>query len=247
MVKTWSILIFGFLTLFLLPAARAQVNPVYKRMVQNGWSYPFKNGFRILTPTELDSEFVKSMGYSESTVANLEKSGIRIVGRWKKRGPWNSKLWTTLSDCIVIGTVSRIEHPAWSRPLYLSIVYVKVDSFLRNDYGFSMSHVEVMQRAGPTGTGLIAIDRHEPHWSVGQRVLLFLSASQLITFAANNDMKKLYGQLVNSPKVRFQLIAELGIKSGKVEVNGAQKSLTQAIGETDSIMNIIGNHVPVNR
>ncbi len=247
MAKKIMVLIFSFLTLLSYSSARAQVNPVYKRMVQNGWSYPFKNGFRMLTPTELDSEFVKSMGYSESTVANLEKSGIRIVGRWEKRGPWNSKLWTALSDCIVIGTVSRIEHPAWSRPLYLSIVYVKVDSFLRNDYGFSMSEVEVMQRAGPTGTGLIAIAPNEPRWTVGERVLLYLSASQLITFAANNDMPKLYNRLINSRKIRFQLIARLEIKSGKIISKTGKESLKHVTDSVCYILDLINHSVTIRK
>ena len=138
MTKNTMILMFSLLILLSYSSVRAQVNPVYKRMVQNGWSNPFDKGFSKLTPTEIDSEFVNSMGYSAATVSRLKKAGIRVVGRWKKRGPWDSKLWTALSDCIVIGTVAKIAFPTWVRPFYHSIVYVEVDSFLRNDYVFAI-------------------------------------------------------------------------------------------------------------
>lgn len=227
------------LILFAASAATAQVNPVYRQMLRNGWSYPFKNGFRMLTSPEIDSEFCRSMGYNSNTVDTLEKSGIRVVGRWKKRGPWGSKLWTALSDCIVIGSVSKIEHPSWAKPFYNSVVYVEVDSFLRNDYDLAKGRVAVMQISGPTGTGLIAIDSQEPRWSIGEHVLLFLSASQLITFAANNDMQKLYSQLINSPEIRFQLIARLGIKFDDVLCNGKRESLKREEAEIDNVLDVI--------
>ncbi len=247
MTKNTMILMFSLLILLSYSSVRAQVNPVYKRMVQNGWSNPFDKGFSKLTPTEIDSEFVNSMGYSAATVSRLKKAGIRVVGRWKKRGPWDSKLWTALSDCIVIGTVAKIAFPTWVRPFYHSIVYVEVDSFLRNDYGLAKGQVAVLQVSGPSSTGLIAIAPNEPRWTVGERVLLYLSASQLITFAANNDMPKLYNRLINSPKVRFQLIDSEDIKSNGVVMNRKEKNLDEVVSEADSVMKIIGHRMPINR
>lgn len=247
MAKKIMVLIFSFLTLLSYSSARAQVNPVYKRMVQNGWSYPYKNGLKRLTGAKLDSEFLKSMGYSPTMVSKLKRAGITVVGFRKKRPTWDSKEWTALSDCIVIGTVSKIEHPSWARPFYNSVVYVRVDSFLRNDYGLAKEQVAVMQVSGPQGNGQVALDLSEPHWTVGEHVLLFLNASQLITYAANNNMHKLYTHLINSFKIRFQLVAMVKIESNEVVIDGKQKSLTQLTSEADSIMKIISHHAPTNR
>ncbi len=247
MATKTMILVFSFLTLVSFSIVRAQVNPVYQRMVKNGWSYPFKNGFKFLTPAEDDSEFAKSMGYDSATIAELKKTGVRVMGRWKNPEPRNTRLWSMLSDCIVIGTVSRVEYPKWARPLYHRAVYIKVDSFLRNDYDLPKGELAVLQESGPAGHGQYEIDLTEDTLRIGEHALFFLSASQLITLAADNNMTKLYKQLINSHEVWFRLLAKYDIISGQIIKKGKERHLSKAIRSVNSIVNVIETHVPTNR
>lgn len=179
------------------------------------------------------------MGYDSLTIANLKKTGVRVMGRWKTPEPRSSKLWTMLSDCIVIGMVSRVEYPKWAGPLYHRAVYIKVDSFLRNDYDLPKGELVVLQESGPAEHGQYEVDLNEDTLTTGKRALFFLSASQLITLAADNKMRKLYSQLINSPEIRFQLIARLDIKSHDVLSNGKRRSLNSEEAQIESVLDVI--------
>ncbi|MCL5020188.1 MAG: hypothetical protein M1339_00685 [Bacteroidetes bacterium] len=232
----------SFLIFLGISVGCAQTNPVYRRMVQNGWKYPFGNGFRKLTPAQLDAEACTCMGYDDSTVANRKKIGVNVKERWKSMN-WDNKMWTALSDCIVIGTVSRIEHPSWPRPWFHTVAYVQVDEFPRNDYGLPVGEVAVLEVSGPTGQGTARVTRiGEDTLSVGDHVLLFLSASGLITFASDNNMHALYSHLINDPKTWFELLARYDMKAGEAfskTRRGSVASLSDIQDEIDTVLKTI--------
>jgi len=234
-------------TVLFVAGAVAQVNPVYQRMLKNGWRYPFGNGFRKLAPAQLDAEACSSMGYDDTTVANLRKLNVDILGRWKTHD-WDEKMWTALSDCIVTGTVSRIEHPSWPRPWFHTVAYVQVEQFLRNDYGLPKGEVAVVEVSGPTGrSGERVINIGEDTLSVGEHVLLFLGASSLITFASDNNMRDLYNHLINDPMISFELLAKYDIKSGAVFFKGRKESPSNVQEDVTTILNVIDRSLPTGK
>lgn len=237
-----------FLTLLSFSNVRAQVNPVYKRMVQNGWSYPFRNGFRKLTPPEIDSQFCKSMGYNDSSVSNLHKVGVEVVGRWKGHVEWNKKAWAALSDCIVIGTVTKIEHPFPRHFWFHTVAYVQVDDFLRNDYGLPKGQLAILEVSGPTGKPGERVNLlGEKTLNVGQHDLLFLSASSLILFAADNNMHDLYKYLINDSTIKFQLLAKYNVESNEIISKGRKQTLNSLMDSIQSVLDAIHRSVPTTR
>ncbi|MFZ1080625.1 MAG: hypothetical protein WAO19_01720 [Candidatus Kryptoniota bacterium] len=226
------------LMLLIISSAGAQTNPVYHRMVQNGWKYPFEKGFRKLTPHEVDAEFNSSMGYDSATVANLKKIDVDTEEKA-----------AALSDCIVIGTVSKIEHPSWPRPWYHTVAYVQVDEFLRNDYGLPKGEVAVLEVSGPTGRPHEVMEQiGEDTLSAGEHVLLFLSASGLITFAADNNMRDLYNYLINDSTVSFQKLAKYDIESGQVlSKNKPLSTLFSLQDEIDTVLKVVHRNLPSSR
>jgi len=246
--RNWFLIVY-LLPLMLVPSVLAQVNPVYQRMIQNGWKYPFENGFRKPTPPELDSESCKTMGYTDSTVANLKEMGVDLLERWKIR-PWDEKMWTALSDCIVIGTVSKIEHPSWPIPWYHTVAYVQVEEFLRNDYGLPKAQVAVLEVSGPTGRPGERVTRiGEDTLNIGEHVLLFLSGSGLITTAALNSQQNLYNYLINDSNVWFEMLARYDIQSDQLLSKREKQilSLSQMRNEIGRVLSVIHRTVPVDK
>ncbi len=225
-----------FLASLIVFGADAQINPVYQKMLQNGWKYPFENGFRKLTPPEIDTEFLASMGYNDTTVANLKKLGVDLIERWKKSTVWDEKNRTALSDCIIIGTVSRIEHPFGEKFWFHTLAYIQVEEFLRNDYHLQKEQIPVLIASGPTGAGETMMQMGEDTLSVGEHVLLFLSASSLITFAANNNMRDLYDYLINDSVVKFKIGAKYDIRDGKISNKARERNLPEVRDEIRTVV-----------
>jgi hypothetical protein len=242
MSKKIFIFVFSLLELLSFVSITAQTNPTFQRMLQNGWEPPFANGFRRLTPAEVDSSFLKSMGYNDSTVANCRKNGIDLVGRWKKSVVWDEKTSAAMSDCIVIGKVSRIEHPFGAKSWFQTVAYVQVEEFLRNDYQLPKGLIQIMIVSGPTKTLL-----GEDTLSIGEHVLLFLSASSLITFAANNNITDLYNQLINDSAVKFEILAKYDIRAGKMFSQTRERDSTTVRSEITSVLNLVHRAKPTNK
>ena len=246
MAKKTMILVFSFLTLLSFSSVRAQVNPVYKRMVRNGWSYSSIKSHPRFTATELNSDYLKSLGYTQATIAHLEKAGIDIKNIYKNR-IFNKKIWTVLSDCIVIGTVSKITYFPWGRPLFDGLARVRVDTFLENSYGLAKGNINVLQGSGPIGPHLVSTVYGMPSLTTGEHVILFLTASGLVFDAAVNNNTRLYKKLTNSPKIYFKILAKYDVHSGKVVSNKQKENLGNVTDTIQSVLNLTNHSVLINR
>ncbi len=241
-----AVSIFVFLTLFTLSNARAQVNPVYKRMVRNGWNYSSIKSHPRFTATELNSDYLRILGYTNATIAHLEKAGIDIKNIYKNR-IFNKKIWTVLSDCIVVGTVSKITYFPRGRPLYDGLASVRVDTFLENSYDLPKGNISVLQGSGPIGPHLVSTVYGMPSLSPGEHVILFLTASGLVFDAAVNNNTRLYKKLTNSPKIYFKILAKYDVQSGKVVSNKRKENLANVTDTIQSVLNLTNHSVLINR
>lgn len=188
----------------------AQINPVYKIMKQRGWYAPVGAFHGKLTFAQMDTELLSSMGYNDTAVANLKKIEVDLLGL-HGRQKWTDKVFAALSDCIVIGTVEKIEHPFGERSWFHTVAYVQVEEFLRNDYNLSKGLIPILIVPGPAGTRFTVIANGEDTLGIGDHVLLYLDASGLIVFASENHMNELYNYLVNDSKIQFEKIAMFNI------------------------------------
>ena len=200
--------------IFIFSTAQAQLNPVYKVMIEGGWAPLSSNEKRELTHEQMDKEYISSMGYNDTIISNLKKVGVDFTLLRTMYGHLNEKIFTALSDCIVIGTVKRKEYPMVEDDFFHTIAYIKVEEFLRNDYNLSKSEIPVMIHSGPTSSGEIMIQEGEDTLRIGENVFLFLSAHGLIMFAYNSQKDKLYDELINDPIIRFKIKAKYDLESG---------------------------------
>lgn len=223
------ILLFSFVS-------KAQINPVYKIMKHRGWVSPIENGMKKLTPDQNESNELASMGYTDSIMTNLKKNGVDLLKLQKAPRPWSEKILAALSDCIVIGTVSRIEHPKGMQ-WFQTVAYVQVEEYLRNDYNLPISQIHVMIVSGPTRT-LIGEDTLK----IGEHVMLFLSAGSLIRFSSNNNMRNLYNKLINDSTINFKIIAKFDINSGKAIVHRREKRVAD-IKDDINVVDAIVHHI----
>ena len=179
------------------------------------------------------------MGYNDSIVLNLKKIGVDISKLFHVYKPFDEKALTTLSDCIVIGTVERKEYPLQEDDFFHTIAYIKVEEFLRNDYNLSKSEIPVMIRSGPTASEGRMIQVGEDTLKIGENVLLFLSANELIYESKVNNQHKLYNQLINDPVIRFGVREKYNLEYGKVIARNSVKNLADVRDDINTVLKAI--------
>jgi hypothetical protein len=210
-------------------------------MIERGWT-PLSNDDKTeLTPEQMDKRFITSLGYNDSVVSALQKIGVDFSQSHTQSWWWNEKNLTAISDCIVIGTVTKKEYPLHEDAFFHTIAYVKVEQFLRNDYHLPKAQLPVMIASGPTHSGGKMIQEGEDTLKIGEHILLFLSASGLIMLTNDNHMYKLYDKLINNPIVRFRIKAKYSLVDGKVMGRNSLKDLTSVRDDISIVMNTIYN------
>ena len=227
------------LTLFIFSTLDAQVNPVYKVMIERGW-IPSSISEKIkLTHEQMDKDFTIIMGYNDTTISNLKKIGIDFALLHIMYGRLNEKIIAALSDCIVIGTVERKEYPLKEDDFFHTIAYIKVEEFLRNDYNISKSEIAVVIRSGPTSSGEIMMQVGEDTLKIGENVLLFLNANELIYESKVNNQHKLYNQLINNPVIRFGVRGKYNLEDGRVIGRNSVNDLTDVRDDITTVLKAI--------
>jgi len=238
-IKYLFYLTFSFL---IFPFVEAQVNPVYKVMIERGW-IPFPNDDKIeLTPEQMDKRFITSMGYNDSVVSALQKIGVDFSKFHSQSWWWNEKNLTAISDCIVIGTVMRNEYPMEKDAFFSTVAYVQVEEYLRNDYKIPISQIPVMIVSGPISSELRRIQEGEDTLKIGENVLLFLSANEIIYESNVNNQHKLYDQLINDPVIRFGVRGKYNVEDEKVIERNSVKNLVDIRKEINTVMKAIHNN-----
>ena len=116
--------LFLILTTLTMFAAKAQTNPVYNIMVERGWAPLAGENKTGLTHDEMDKEFLLSMGYNDTTVSNLKTIGVDLSSLRTMYSHLNEKVFTALSDCIIIGVVKRKEYPMKENASFNTIAYI---------------------------------------------------------------------------------------------------------------------------
>jgi len=200
-----------------------------------------------LTPHQYQAEALISMGYNDTTVTKLQKVGADLLALYKPAAHWNEKVFASLSDCIIIGTVSHIEHPFGEKSWFHTVAYVRVEEFLRNDYNLPKIQIPVLLVSGPTGTGQTEIEIGEDTLGIGEHVLLFLSANELIDIACNNNMRDWYNQLINDSTVKFSIVAKYDIKAGKVISRNRERNLTDIRSDIKKVLTTVEHNMSTNQ
>lgn len=228
------------LTILIYSAADAQINPVYKKMIERGW-IPFSEDDKTeMSHEQLDKEFLIIMGYNDSTVYNLKKAEIDFSLLHKQNGNSNVKLMTLFSDCIVIGKVERKEYPLHEDDFFHTIAYIKVEEFLKNDYELKDSLIRVGIMSGPTVSNLILEVDGEDTLKVGETVLLILSANAVINEAKINKRIRQYNRLINNPAIQFRTFLKFELKDEKaIRENNIIKTLASIRQDINSVLEVI--------
>lgn len=227
------------LTLLIFSHAEAQINPVYKIMIERGWTPLSGNEFRELTYKQKDKKYIFSMGYDDKIISNLKKVGVDFTLLRAMYGDLNEKILAALSDCIVIGVVKRKEYPMVEDNFFHTIAYIKVEEFLRNNYNLSKSKIPVIIHSGPTSSGGIMMQEGEDTLRIGENVLLFLSANELIYESKVNNQHKLFNQLINDPVIRFGVRGKYNLKDGKAIGKNSVRKLTDVRDDINIILEAI--------
>ncbi len=219
-----------------LPIVMAQINPVYSIMKSRGWTPALGESKVKPTPEQVMKSSIQAMGYSNSTIAELKRIGVNLMTMIK----WNDKRWAALSDCIIIGKVTRKEYPSDFRPWYHTLAYIKVEKFIRNDFNLPMKQIKVLIVSGPTGEGnIIATRVGEDTLKTGEHVLLFLNAEGLIEFASLNHLWKLYNRLINDSTIYFRIGKKYDIHSNELVCRNEKRNLKDVESDIDSVLAII--------
>ncbi len=238
-----SSLLFIFIYSF---SCHAQINPVYKIMKQRGWYAPVGAFHGKLTFAQLDTELLSSLGYNDTAVTNLKTIGVDLLGLHgaQKR---TDKVYAALSDCIIIGTVTRVEYPFKERSWFHTIAYVQVEEYLRNDYNLPKTQIPVLIESGPTGAGSYVIANGEDTLAIGEHVLLYLSATGLVLLASENHMNELYNYLVNDSKIQFEKIAMFDLIDDKAFSHSTVRNLTDLRQDIKDVLKAVNREILKNK
>jgi hypothetical protein len=197
-IFVWSALLCIFAT-----DMTAQLNPVYLQIQKNRKA--ISKGRHEIRPGLTFVEYYVDMGYDDATLARLKKIGVDVEGTLFKR-ELNEKEKAVRSDCIVIGTVVRLEHPndttgGRTTPEYNTIAYIDVEEYLRNDYHLTQSTIPVVIQSGPQ------VERiGEIKLQTDEHVLLFLTATGVIAYAEYNTPPAYFKKVIQDTTVRFEIL-----------------------------------------
>ncbi len=233
---------FLFALVFLM-TCQAQINPVYKIMKQRGWYAPVGAFHGKLTIAQMHTELLSSLGYNDTALANLEKIGVNLLGLHTNRKKSKDKTIAALSDCIIIGTVTRVEYPFKENSWFHTIAYVQVEEYLRNDYNLPKTQIPVLIMSGQAGKDLYAIANGEDTLAIGEHVLLYLSAAELIVMASENHMSELYNYLVNDSKIQFEKIAMFDIIDEKAFSYSTVRNLEDLRQDIKEVLKAVNREV----
>jgi hypothetical protein len=177
----------------------AQLNPVYLQIQKNRKA--ISQGRREVKQGLTVTEYYVDMGYDDATLARLKKVGVDVKANLFKRD-LNEKEKAVRSDCIIIGTVVRLENPpakpeGTMRPFYTTTAYVSVEEFLRNDYRVTKGVIPVLIESNIVGAITLKTDEH---------VLLFLSAWSVITNFEYNTSTDYYAKMIRDTTIRFEIM-----------------------------------------
>ncbi len=223
-----------------LTVIHTPMNPVYKIMKQRGWISPIENNLGKLTSDQLAKGMVTSMGYNDTTLLLLKKDGVNMLELNKQKLPWNDKILAAISDCIIIGTIAKIEYPfGGAHSWFHTVAYVQVEKYLRNDYNLPIMQIPIFIASGPNGKGEEVRVIGEETLDLGEHVLLYLSASELISFASDNHDTDLYKKLINDSRINFEMMGKYDIQDG--ELIGKQRvgNLANVKSEIEKVVTII--------
>ena len=188
------------------------------------------------------AEWFATLGYTDKTIRDLLSSGIDIK---KSMGDFygrDEKIKTVLSDCIIIGTVSSIEHDSSEASRYHTIVHVAVKEYLRNDYRLKNKDLSIFVESGPMVGGIVEIYSHDVAFSIGERVLLFLDATSLMLSSRYNS-PDYFQSLISSKSIQFRVAGLEGgkylLSNGNAVCLGESKSLAEIRQSIESTMRIL--------
>lgn len=216
-----------FLVIFLLfyEGATAQINPVFQS-IQNNRKMIVKGQMKKTESIkQAPVDFFVDMGYNDSSIVKLKKVGVDIDEIRNYKRQLNEKEKVTISDCIIIGTVTKIEHPSENfekQTEFQTIAYVNVEEYLKNDYNLPKQQISVMIVTGPTKRRV-----GEDTLGLGEHVLLFLDAKSLMR-QMEFSKRPYFNMLINDPIVRFQIVAFNGkylLKEGMITNRDGVKNL----------------------
>lgn len=185
--------------------AVAQVNPAFQRMKKNREAVA-QSQKESLTVQKPDMALA-SYGIDNCTIKKFKELTNIDLAQWRELQPWSESVKTALSDCIIIGTVERVEHPEYNatiRSAFETVAYVNVKEYLRNDYNLPKGLIPIWIKSGNRSR---IID--EDTLGVGENVLLFLSAIGLIGYAESNE-PALYDTLINDETINFRILSADG-------------------------------------
>lgn len=212
---------------------KPQNNPVYKKM-QNSKISAYKGRLQKMGFNIYQSELLSSLGYDDTTITNLKKNyNIDLLKAVKTAGPRNLNTLALTSDCIVIGTVKKVEPTGWDS-WFQTTAYVQVDEYLLNDYKLPKNQIPIEISSTPTRRVI-----GEETLKVGEHVLLFLNASSLINFAFDNHEINFYNKLVNDSTVRFELLGKYNIGTNNMAIrhkNNDKLNLSEIREKINSVL-----------
>jgi hypothetical protein len=113
------------------------------------------------------------MGYSDKTLQELKNGGVDVLSSIGDFYGKDERTKTVLSDCIVIGTVSKLEYDSLRSARYHTLVHLTVEKYLRNDHNLKKKELLILVESGPIAGGEVEWNSNDVQFSVNERVLLF--------------------------------------------------------------------------
>lgn len=239
MATTKKVLLFTWVFIFVFTCS-AQENPVYKAHLASAARQ------RALMDAGVKEEIATwfaTLGYSPKTLRDLKREGIDVVGSLHDFFGMSEKVRTVISDCIAIGTVSRIVSDTSAGAPYHTLVCLSVERYLRNDYKLKATELEIGIESGLKGEGRVTISPDDARFFIGERVLVFLDAVSPLLRAKRSSLQR-FAEFANQ-RIRFELS---GLKAGKISLTGGNATaIDRTRPEVEVLRDILGTLRVVNK
>lgn len=243
-IKNVSILVGAMLLTTMV--CLAQKNQVYKNYLQStGRQKALEN---VGIKGDL-GEWFATLGYTDKTIRDLKDADIDVREALPDYFGRNEKVKTVLSDCIVVGSVVRIEYDSSKTARFHTVVYLAVEEYLRNDYSLKDNEVKIFIESGPLGGGKFGIASHDVKFKVGERALVFLDAAAAV-IAAKYNSPEYFQAIIQNEAIQFR-VSGLGggkylISNGDAVCMGKSKPLKEVIKDIRFALQVLRKSTEIN-